>query len=515
MAGCARSWIVCANAHCYDYRGNLLVEEVAANGGRFRFTYDGVGPFARCVRTEGDGRALYRDLTYDDAAQCTQVGYLDDAPTRHDWLPDGTVWRTEIEPGFEILTRRDEQRDPSVVSTAYGGSFQFSRDAATRSVTVVHPRGFAFRFERDENDQPYLLETPDGSIWLRHFDERGELESVIDPAGNAFRYDHDGRGLLRSIASPTGCMAFAHDAAGMLASETDWAGFITRFEHDRLGRLVRVELPDGAIYAMERDAAGRLVTLHRPDGSYAFVCVGCHERSGQLPRRRWRGLAMVMQQDAPAGEDRAAGRFAGHRRLRQRRPPDRNHQSPWRATTFERDRRGRVVRETDFGGRITNYVYGKGSRVVAVERCDGTRVIPDYDLDGQLVGLTDAQSRKTSWTYDWRGRLTAASDDGSALELTYDPCGNLVRSAAAFETKPPASGAIELRYQYDARGRRIARSLSCGRTGSATMPTAGFARSAATETCCCWSNATRGEDLSRSAVPAVLGLTRTSTRSAV
>jgi hypothetical protein len=39
------------------------VEEVAANGGRFRFTYDGLGPFARCVRTEGDGRALYRDLT--------------------------------------------------------------------------------------------------------------------------------------------------------------------------------------------------------------------------------------------------------------------------------------------------------------------------------------------------------------------------------------------------------------------------------------------------------------------
>jgi RHS repeat-associated protein len=447
----------------YDYRGNLLVEEVAANGGRFRFTYDGVGPFARCVRTEGDGRALYRDLTYDDAAQCTQVGYLDDAPTRHDWLPDGTVWRTEIEPGFEILTRRDEQRDPSVVSTAYGGSFQFSRDAATRSVTVVHPRGFAFRFERDENDQPYLLETPDGSIWLRHFDERGELESVIDPAGNAFRYDHDGRGLLRSIASPDGMhVAFAHDAAGMLASETDWAGFITRFEHDRLGRLARVELPDGAIYAMERDAAGRLVTLHRPDGSmrsYAWDAmndlVSYRDEGGAV----WQWSYNKTRQ--PVKIARPDGSLVTVAYDSEDRPTEIINRRGGR-TTFERDRRGRVVRETDFGGRITNYVYGKGSRVVAVERCDGTRVIPDYDLDGQLVGLTDAQSRKTSWTYDWRGRLTAAADDGSALELTYDPCGNLVRSGAAFETKPPASGAIELRYQYDARGRRIARSLSCG-----------------------------------------------------
>src|SRR5206468_3542486 len=43
----------------YHYSGKLLSEEVAPNGGRFRFAYDGSGPFARCVRTEGDGRALY------------------------------------------------------------------------------------------------------------------------------------------------------------------------------------------------------------------------------------------------------------------------------------------------------------------------------------------------------------------------------------------------------------------------------------------------------------------------
>ena len=442
----------------YDYRGNLLVEEVAANGGRFRFTYDGLGPFARCVRTEGDGRALYRDLTYDDAAGCTHVGYLDDAPTRHDWLPDGTVWRTEIEPGFEILTQRDEQRDLSVVSTTYGGSFQFNRDAATRSITVVHPRGFAFRFERDENDQPYLLETPDGSIWLRHFDERGELESVIDPAGNAFRYDHDSRGLLRSIASPDGRrMAFAHDAAGMLASETDWAGFITWFEHDRLGRLVRVELPDGAIYAMERDAAGRLTTLHRPDGSmrsYAWDAmndlVSYRDEGGAV----WQWSYNKTRQ--PAKISRPDGSLVTVSYDSEDRPTEIVNRRGGR-TTFERDRRGRVVRETDFGGRITNYVHGKGSRVVAIERCDGTRVIPDYDLDGQLVGLTDAQSRKTTWTYDWQGRLIAAADDNSALELTYDQCGNLVRSAAAFEMKPPAwGGAIELRYQY-----RRSRSPDC------------------------------------------------------
>ena len=90
-------------------------EEVAANGSRFRFTYDGIGPFARCVRTEGDECLLYRDLIYDVDAGTTYVGYLNDAPTRHDWLPDGTVWRTVVEPGSRDphAARRAAQLLPS------------------------------------------------------------------------------------------------------------------------------------------------------------------------------------------------------------------------------------------------------------------------------------------------------------------------------------------------------------------------------------------------------------------
>ena len=80
----------------------------------------------------------------------------------------------------------------------------------------------------------------------------------------------------------------------MLASETDWAGYITKFTHDQFGRLIQVVLPDGATYQLECDAAGRMITMHRPDGSVRSYA-GCNERFGRLPRCRRRRLAVVLQ----------------------------------------------------------------------------------------------------------------------------------------------------------------------------------------------------------------------------
>ena len=68
-------------------------------------------------------------------------------------------------------------------------------------------------------------------------------------------------------------------------------------------------------------------------------------------------------------------------------------------------------------------------------RPDGSHIQCEYDLDGQLVGLTDAQSRNSSWTYDWQGRLTAAVEQDGAIEVTYDQCGNMVSSKATIVPK--------------------------------------------------------------------------------
>jgi RHS repeat-associated protein len=459
----------------YHYSGKLLAEEVAANGGRFRFAYDGRGPFARCVRTEGDGRALYRDLTYDLEAGCTYVGYVDDRTTRFHWHADGTVWRTEIEPGFDLITNRDAALKPSMVSTFDGGSYQFSRDDSARSTSIVDPHGNAFQYTLDDNGQPSELKMPDGSIWSRLFDDRGELTAVIDPAGRAFRYDYDGRGLLRTIASPDDRrMAFTHDAAGLLASETDWAGGVTSFEHDLFGYLSTVALPDGATFHFERDGAGRLNTLHRPDGSVrtftwnAMDDLVSYRDEGNAT---WRWSYNLTRQ--PVCFERPDGSSSRFEYDTEGRLTAIVNRRGGRAR-FERDRRGRVIRETDFDGRVTNYVYGKERRPKAIVRCDGSRIKCEYDLDGQLISLTDAHLRKTSWTYDWAGRVIAAAGHENTVELTYDTCGNLVRSLATSGGETSPQGAFEVTYLADARGRRTGRRLSNGANLSFTYDANGW-----------------------------------------
>jgi len=440
-----------------------LAEEIAANGGCFRFAYDGRGPFARCVRTEGDGRALYRDLTYDVEAGRTYVGYVDDSTTCFHWHEDGTVWRTELEPGYDLITERDATLKPSTVSTLDGGSYQFSRDANARSINVVDPRGNAIQYTLDDNGQPIELKMPDGSVWSRVFDDRGELTAIIDPAGHAFRYNYDGRGLLRSISSPDDRrMAFTHDAAGLLNSETDWAGGLTTFEHDLFGHLSIVALPDGATFRFERDSAGRLNTLHRPDGSVrsftwnAMDDLVSYRDEGNAT---WRWSYNLTRQ--PVCFERPDGSSSTFEYDTEGRLTAIVNRRGGRAT-FERDRIGRVIRETDFDGRVTSYVYGKERRPNAIVRCDGSRVECEHDLDGQLVSLTDAQSRKTSWVYDWFGRVTVATGHENAVELKYDTCGNLIRSLATSGGETSPQGAFEVTYVVDARGRRTGRRLSNG-----------------------------------------------------
>lgn len=422
----------------YESAGGRTTAVAAGTGVHARFQHDETG---RLVGFDGTGGATM--LAYDEGGHLvgeTARG----ARTTYSYDDEGRIV-AEHGPSGALSSVRDDRGNVVRLDGPDASSLQLERDGSGQVVSLVDAAGARTVIDRDVFGNVVGVTDPSGATTRIQFDPHGlRVEAVTDANGHTTRYEHDANGRPTRLVHPDGtertwryscCAAIATtDAAGRtirlsrdpllrVAEEVAPSGSPTIFEFDPSGLLVGVRDALGRETRRERDASGRLVAVQ--DGAGSSIRF---EHDG-------RGLLTAVV-DA-----------LGHR------------------TEYERDEWGNpvVVREPgrrlsfafDAEGRATKTTNGRGQTVEVHSRADGlpTRVetseggITDFEHDscGAVVGMAGAWGR-TTLERDGLGRPVAVRDSsGAAVELAYDPVGNLSSIRYA--------GGLEVTYDHDERDR--------------------------------------------------------------
>ena len=97
--------------------------------------------------------------------------------------------------------------------------------------------------------------------------------------------------------------------------------------------------------------------------------------------------------------------------------------------SYRYDARGDLVETLDFEEHATQFVYDDDHRILEIIDPRGIRAVRnDYDSEGRLVAVTDAQGNAIQFAHDIDGRREVVTDRlGFASILEYDERGNIVR----------------------------------------------------------------------------------------
>ncbi len=383
----------------FGHRGQFLASE-DSEGHKLALGYDPKGNPARIQDALGSSAML----TYDSHGNPLGMRDLAGNATRLTYGNLDRLASLRDARGNQIDFEYDADGNLASVEHADGSREQFSVNSAGDLASYTNRRGQTIAYDRDSRGQIIRKRSAGGVTVNYTYDARGNLDTVTDAAGT-IDLDYDSRDFLTRIAYPGGkFLAFQYDDSGRRTSRTDETGFTLRYEYDATGRLARLRDTGGIqLIAYQYDAVGRL-----------------------------------------AREDRGNGT----------------------STTYEYDSAGQVVHLIHYApnGSIQSrfdYNYDERGNRISMATLSGTTSY-EYDVLGQMVGVTYPNASKAIYEYDLLGnRVTAIENDHAEVyhvnelnqyvdageaTFTYDEDGNLISQAG------PSGGAI---YEYDEKNRIV------------------------------------------------------------
>ncbi len=278
-------------------------------------------------------------------------------------------------------------------------------------------------------------------------DSHGTPQAVIGIDGATTQLVVDSTGHLVQVSEPGGAIHLTWTAGGLVTSETDAMGAVTRFAYDNAGRLIREIDPDGvtqtlrwsstangievrvspaasgtATYRAERigndivrtyiDPSGATTTeTYGSDGSRSLRTPGgTTDLIGAVASPVW-GMAAPLL--TPEVETRPGGVVS--------------------RTEVTQSLQKDAVLPYSLNGSVTTTVNGArwvqtfdpGGRSVTLVDPAGRRSVDTYDQSGRLLSSTAPQTAATQYSYDGHGRVVGVTiGSGASAQTThysYDP----------------------------------------------------------------------------------------------
>lgn len=410
----------------YGYDHHALVQEVDRNDLRFFFEYEGFGPFARCVRTWGDGGLHDHAITYDVPGRRTIVEDSLGHATVYEHGAYGVVTKIIDARGGITRHEHDDCLRPTLVEDPLGQKTRTTYDARGNPVMVVAPDGAITKLAYDEHDALVELRTPRGGQWRWTYDRTtGQRLTETDPLGACTRYGWE-RGLLGAIEDPTGARtAVQHDVAGNVVAVVHPDGTTRRWQHDALGRVVAEIDAKGNVRRIAYDAVGRPVRIDEPDGNVRVL-----ERDGEgnvvLARDRHREIRFTYQGLSKPTSRTIAGTTVRLEYDTEERlvalVNEKGH-----AYRFERDPVGDVLAEVCFDETRRIYQRDAAGRVTKVLRPGiGVHTRYEHDAAGRVTKVAHSDGLVETFAYDEDGALVEASNADATVRFERDLLGRVI-----------------------------------------------------------------------------------------
>jgi RHS repeat-associated protein len=273
--------------------------------------------------------------------------------------------------------------------------------------------------------------------------------NLTDRNGNVTVYSYDALNRLAAVTDALGqTWHYTLNAYGDVLRATDPLGRIVReAAYDLLGRQVSERDALGNTTTFRYDAVGNVVAQVGPDGTtVTFSYDPLNRRTGvQAP-----GVAIGFAYDSAGNRTStqdatgttAYAYDAGNRLIARTEPGG-------KTLAYQYNLAGQVIGLTDYGGTATTYSYDPAGRLSSASTAEGGTVQFSYNAAGQRTSVTLPGGLTTTYSYDGAHRLTElANRQGtqvlSQYQYTYDPLGNLITKTDALGTST---------YSYDALNR--------------------------------------------------------------
>lgn len=263
-------------------------------------------------------------------------------------------------------------------------------DANGLHTQTVDRNGNATTFAYDANNNLTTVTDPAGLITALAYDGNDHLQTVTDPDGRSTQFTVDANGDLTGITDPDSTIrTFAYDSKHLLTTQTNKRNGTTTYEYNFAGRNVKSTLPDTST----REASPlEMVGL-------ADIASGLGTEANPAPVVRL--------------EDVVTSFIDGN----------------GNSTTFGLDKFGASTEITDALNRVTSTTRDGSSNPTQVTRPNGSTVSTVFDSRGRLLQSTEESiSATTEFTYEnIFSQITSITDpEGNSSTLNYDTNGNLV-----------------------------------------------------------------------------------------
>ncbi|HEY7811741.1 MAG TPA: LamG-like jellyroll fold domain-containing protein, partial [Nakamurella sp.] len=342
---------------------------------------------------------------------------------------------------------RDQRGLPTSVTSPDGAVTSYSYDEAGLPAVTTDPPVTAQAY-----GSPVVTARP---VTMTGYNTFGEIAETEDANGNVTTngYDADGRPVSQTLppytppgGSPiTAVSTTVYDGDGLVTSETDGLGNITRYGYDQLGDQVTATAPDNSVTTTAYDNKGEPLSVTGPTGAQTQVTwdyVGRKLTATQLERYTGSGTAAYTTNYT---YDDNAGGF-----LSQVASPD------GVTTAYSYDEAGERTAVTDGASNTTSYAYNSLGQQTKVTFPDGTATAAGYDGAGNPVSVQQLNASgtvlaSTSAAYDGEGDEQSATDAlGNPSTFTFDPTGMVTA-----EVQPvTSSSAVTTSFGYDLNGHR-------------------------------------------------------------
>lgn len=391
--------------HSYDINGNelsrtLLAGTASAVTTRMSYSSD----FNRLVSTT-DALNHMTTLSYDTHGNLVRTQDANGNGVDNAYNAAGQLAQ-RTDPLGKRTSLDYDSYDLARITDPLNRSTQIFTDTVGRMRSFTDALGNRTVFDIDPLDRVTRATDPLTQPTASSFDENGNITDVTDAKDNVHRFAFDNRNAQTGNTNPLGQVdTYTYDAAHNLASATDRKGQKTQYTNDALDRVTRIAYADGSIVTIDYDRGNRPVRI--ADSVNGAVT------------RNYDDFDRVTQESTARGNV---------------------------AYTYYANGLRKTM--TVSGQPTLSYNYDTGDRLVRIDQAAGAA---NNNVAQSISFAYDANNRRTRTTYA----------NGVTRDNSYDDAGQLT---AIVYTKADGGPIGDLRYQYDAGGRRIAAGGSLART---------------------------------------------------
>ena len=366
------------------------------------------------------------DYQYSQQGWMTRWQDLSNTWVEHDYDQQGRAISSRCSGGYwQGKLHYDDDNLITLHKSSFGGITQYCRDDKNRIITIIDPDGRKTEQEWD-------------------FDN---LIAVTNPLGQRTEYQYDDWGNVTQVSLPDGALHhYQYNPQGQLISYSDPINSTWEYAYNALGSLISVTDPDARQWQHQYNALGQRTVTTSPDGVKSHYRYNAHGLLEQMKPENRTGFHFTYD-----NHYRLIKRVSDEQQTR-RWSYRNDSQSPYQVeyedgskTLFDYDIEGNVVAITDALGNVTRYQYGAFDKLTATTDPLGATIQYHYNAEAEFAGVTNSKGKQWTYEFDALGRASSERHyDGRQHHFGYDELGRL-----ASQTKPNNH---VLNYQYNDSG---------------------------------------------------------------